>query len=89
MTDSLPADEKVEDWLCYTANDAVLSTEHQREMSALTLRTLARLRRERDLYKFQAETNAQTVIRQANEIRDLHDEIDELEEELEDAWGET
>jgi hypothetical protein len=27
--------------------------------------------RDRDLYKFQAETNAQTVVRQANEIRKL------------------
>ena len=61
------AEKKVEDFLCYMANDTVLSTQHQREMSAKTLQIIAKLRA--DLVKAR-----QLAIRQANEIRKLQRE---------------
>jgi len=60
--EQLPAEKKVEDWLCYMANDKTLSTEHQRDMSAMTLQVLAKQRA--DLVKAQ-----QLAMRQAQELR--------------------
>jgi hypothetical protein len=57
--DSVPADPRLD--------PNIRRCKHQLEFDAC----IRCVREERDLYRFQAETNAQTVIGQANEIRRL------------------
>lgn len=68
MSDPQTAEKKVEDWLCYMANDKTLSTEHQRDMSAMTLQVLAKQRA--DLVKAQQlAMRPDRYVRQSHRVR--------------------